>query len=1391
MRNNLKLCLLLSLFLAMFTVAVADTFPTGGGSDLPQNTVQIGEGTSNGYMPINTSKNYSYSQTIYTADEIGNQEIDIQRIAYYWNGAGAAPNSNKWTIYMKNIGHDKDAFSNNADWITMEDTNKVFDSYVYIPSEPGWIEITLHTFFPHNGINNLVIAVKESKLGNDSGDYYFHNTTSTLNAECSIRYSSDNDDLDLDNLPYGTLSSLYPNIRLNFDDLQDHSVFEYSPKKIDFGNLLFESPSITENIYITNTGLSTQYFTISKNDVKITGQHANLFNIDNTDFPFMLYRGQSAQIPVYFNGSTEGNYDANLEITYDGVPYEVELKATVLPENTIQIGTGEKREYMPVSAWYSYSYSQSIYMSDEINLDTSNKRIEKIAYHWNGSTEAPNSSEWTIFIGHTDKTKFNDNDDWIDLDDLIEVYQGHVDIPAIDKWIDIELNTPFIYNGNDNLVIAVRETKPEYDSYTSYFYNTTSTSGRSMYCQSDSNIPDPADPPTGTLIAAHPNIRMCFDYFPDNPEISVFPKNVDFGTIFFDAESNDINISVMNIGGVTLELDATAVEITGTNAALFSFDDSGFPFTLDTAETELIPVSLVGTVDGNVEATLEIIFDGKTHTVELSAHVLPEGVAIIGEGTSSQHQPMGVYYGYERSAAIYTSAEIGGAGIIESISWNVEKCGEYIVPLKIYLGTTTNTQFTAQTYDSLIQYMTLVHEGDYMFDSLGWQEFILNDPFVLVGSNLVVAVETNFGGIGADTYYGCANFYYTSATDTHMYYQGTSNIPTNVGNINSQRPNLKLVRSSFTGDPKLYVEPNTSYEFPLTMIDTIAQKEFMVSNVGGGNINITDISITGNGFTLATELTNVTLDSGDTYNLTVEYNPTEIGNYNASLLIKTSVGDHTVTLSGSCYDPVIREFPFSEGFEDDNFDESTDIYNWSQFDGPNIKGNFWTANNTKTTYNRTPRTGDWNVNLRYNSDATLVRQIMLEEGKGYSVEFWARQDASNGAFIKAVLGDNDQLTGDDVFDIVPETDVLNGDYQQFYGEFTAPSTGIYFLGINGRLTSAPWYISLDDISIDYNYAAPPNETVNLGENTTIFITGTNFEGAFKKEVELEDLTPIPNATFNPIDHQIWKLIGSGEATLTFTNNSSDNLWFAHIASGSWIAEEVNPNEDISVTINLDAKNADFEFAFGTGDDPTLPVELSSFTVILNSTNKPVISWTTESETGVNGFHIYRGTSKDFSDATLISELIEATNSSLTQTYTFIDESLYEDGIYYYWLGVSDLNGHGGYHGPVMLDYSHEGDENTTPEVALETKLTGAFPNPFNPGTNIGFELAEPSEVSISIYNVRGQLVRNFAPAEFEPGNWSIAWNGKDNGGRGVSSGIYHIRMTAGKKSFTTKALLMK
>ena len=97
--------------------------------------------------------------------------------------------------------------------------------------------------------------------------------------------------------------------------------------------------------------------------------------------------------------------------------------------------------------------------------------------------------------------------------------------------------------------------------------------------------------------------------------------------------------------------------------------------------------------------------------------------------------------------------------------------------------------------------------------------------------------------------------------------------------------------------------------------------------------------------------------------------------------------------------------------------------------------------------------------------------------------------------------------------------------------------------------------------------------------------------------------------------------------------------------------------------------------------------------------------------------------------------------------------------------------------------------NVTELVA--TTLFGAYPNPFNPSTTLSFNLQESSPVSLEIYNQKGQKVRSLISETLPAGKHQIIWNGTDDNGNGIASGIYLYRMKSGKYSSTRKMILMK
>ena len=96
----------------------------------------------------------------------------------------------------------------------------------------------------------------------------------------------------------------------------------------------------------------------------------------------------------------------------------------------------------------------------------------------------------------------------------------------------------------------------------------------------------------------------------------------------------------------------------------------------------------------------------------------------------------------------------------------------------------------------------------------------------------------------------------------------------------------------------------------------------------------------------------------------------------------------------------------------------------------------------------------------------------------------------------------------------------------------------------------------------------------------------------------------------------------------------------------------------------------------------------------------------------------------------------------------------------------------------------------------ETKLLPNYPNPFNPETWIPYRLAEDAFVTLTIYDRTGQIVRTFdvghhTAAAYESRSNAIYWDGRNETGEQVASGVYFYTLTAGDFSATRKMLILK
>ncbi|ASW74236.1 T9SS C-terminal target domain-containing protein [Chryseobacterium piperi] len=164
----------------------------------------------------------------------------------------------------------------------------------------------------------------------------------------------------------------------------------------------------------------------------------------------------------------------------------------------ISLGTGSTEVgAAPISTYYGYSYVQQIFTKQEINANAAGN-ITGLTFYLDPTMSLTNSSDWVVYLGHTTKSSFTSDTDWIPLTQLTQVYAGT--ITNSNGVVEITFTTPFPYNNTDNLVIAAEENSQGYDDNNDeamYVYPLAPNS--TLYYRSDSTNPDPASPPAGDL----------------------------------------------------------------------------------------------------------------------------------------------------------------------------------------------------------------------------------------------------------------------------------------------------------------------------------------------------------------------------------------------------------------------------------------------------------------------------------------------------------------------------------------------------------------------------------------------------------------------------------------------------------------------------------------------------------------------------------------------------------------------------------------------------------------------------------------------------------------------------------------------------------------------------
>ena len=94
-------------------------------------------------------------------------------------------------------------------------------------------------------------------------------------------------------------------------------------------------------------------------------------------------------------------------------------------------------------------------------------------------------------------------------------------------------------------------------------------------------------------------------------------------------------------------------------------------------------------------------------------------------------------------------------------------------------------------------------------------------------------------------------------------------------------------------------------------------------------------------------------------------------------------------------------------------------------------------------------------------------------------------------------------------------------------------------------------------------------------------------------------------------------------------------------------------------------------------------------------------------------------------------------------------------------------------------------------VVTRTEMLPPYPNPFNPSATVVFTLVRPARASISVYDLRGRLVKVLASGHHGQGRHEVVWHGKDGHGQQVASGVYFVRMQAGDLEQIRRIVMVK
>jgi hypothetical protein len=567
--------------------------------------VTIGSGTStNAYIPTYAYYNYSLTEQIYTASEIG-QAGTITAVSFKVGNSKST--TRNVDLYLKHTT--KTAFTSKTGWETLSTSDRVYSGNVTFNAS-GWTTITLSTPFVYNGTSNLIVGMDDNtgsyvSSSSNSPKFYVYSTS----ANRALRIYNDNTNYNPASPSSYSGSYVTSNNQIMFamNGSGGGTVNTYTitaSASPTAGGTITGAGTYNEGATVTlsataNSGYTfskwtkngtqvstnaTYSFTATANAAYVAVFTQNTYTITASASP--SNGGTVSGAGTYASGATctlvatpatgyeftnwtkngtQVSTNASYSFTVTGAASYVANFTEVStpgPSGDVTIGSGSSTNaYIPTYAYYKYSLTEQIFTAAEIGQAGT---ITAISFKVSNSKSTTRTL--AVYMKHTTKTAFTSKKGWEAVSSSNLVYNGSVTFNA-SGWTTITLSTPFAYNGTNNLLLAVDDNTGSYVSSSSdspKFYVYSTGANRALRVYSDNTNYNPSSPSSysGSYVTSNNQIMLSISgskvvgnepmTVSEDKVIVIYPNPVERGsnfTIELPENMTAARIEVFNVQG--------------------------------------------------------------------------------------------------------------------------------------------------------------------------------------------------------------------------------------------------------------------------------------------------------------------------------------------------------------------------------------------------------------------------------------------------------------------------------------------------------------------------------------------------------------------------------------------------------------------------------------------------------------------------------------------------------------------------------------------------------------------------------------------------------------------------------------------------------------------------